>query len=102
MAKTKTEKRPPHKDLFVAAMDCGMVGDVHPKEMIINNISSQQCNEAYTVIKLPTSASSKGTASVHVKIDTGSGGNILPLHLFQQLHLKQTSPDSLPIGLDPI
>ena len=59
-------------------MDCGMVGDVHPKEMIIDNISSQQCNEAYTFIKLPASASSKGTASVHVKIDTGSGGNILP------------------------
>ena len=101
-AKAKTEKRPPHKDLFIAAMDCGMVGDMHPKEMIINNISSQQCNEVYTVIKLPASARSKGTTSVHVKIDTRSGGNILPLHLFQQLHLKQTSPDGLPIGLDPI
>ena len=83
-------------------MDCGMVGDMHAKEMIIDNISSLQCNEAYTVIKLPASASSKGTTSVHVKIDTRSGGNILPLCLFQQLHLKQTSPDGLPIGLDPI
>ena len=101
-AKAKTEKKPPHKDLFVAAMNCGMVGDVHPKEMIIDNISSQQCREAYTVIILPASASSKGTASVCVKIDTGSGGNILPLHLFQQLHPKQTSPDGLPIGLDSV
>ena len=83
-------------------MDCGMVGDVHPKEMIIDNISSKQCNEAYKVIKLPASASSKGTTSVHVKTDIGSGSNILPLHLFQQLHLKQPSPDGLPIGLDPI
>ena len=83
-------------------MDSGTVGDMHPKEMIINNISSQWCNEAYTVIKLPASTSSKGTASVHVKIDTTSGGNILPLCLYQQLHLKQTSPDGLPIGLDPI
>ena len=101
-AKAKTEKRPPHKDLFIAAMDCRTVGDVHPKEMVINNISSQQCSEAYTVIKLPASASSKGTASVCVKIDTRSGGNILPLFLFQQLHLKQTSPDGQPISLDPI
>ena len=100
--KAKTEKRPPHKDLFIAVMDCGMVGDMHPKEMIIDSISSQQCNEAYTVIKLPASTSSKGTTSVCVKIDTGSGGNILPLCLFQQLHLKQTSPDGLPIGLDPV
>ena len=70
--------------------------------MIIDNISSQQCSEVYTVFKLPASTSSKGTASVHVKIDTGSGGNILPLCLFQQLHPKQTSPDGLPIGLDPV
>ena len=101
-AKAKMEQRPPHKDLFIAAVDCGTVGDMHPNEMIIDNISSQQYNEAYTVIKLPASTSSKGTTSVHVKIDTGSGGNILPLHLFQQLHQKQTSPDGLPIGLDPI
>ena len=83
-------------------MNCGMVGDMYPKEMIIDNISSQQCSEAYTFIKLPASDSSKGTASVRVKIDTGSGGNILPLCLFQQLHPKQTSPDGLPIGLDPV
>ena len=102
LPKKKTEKRPLHKDLFIAVMDCGKVGDVHPKEMIIDNISSQQCNEAYTVIKLPVSASHKGTASVHVKIDTRSGGNILLLCLFKQLHLKQTSPDGLPIGLDPV
>ena len=101
-AKVKTEKRPTHKDLFIAAMDCRTVGDMHPEEMIIDNISSQWCNEAYKVIKLPACTSSKGTASVHVKIDTGSGGNILPLHLFQQLHPKQTSPDGLPIGLDPV
>ena len=100
-AKVKTEKRPLHKDLFIAAMDCRTVGDMHPKEMIIENISSQWCNKAYMVIKLPASTSSKDTTSVCVKIDTRSGGNILPLHLFQQLHLKQTSPDGLPIGLDP-
>ena len=101
-AKAKTEKRLPHKDLFIAAMDCRTVGDACPKEMIIESISSQQCNEAYTVIKLPASTSSKGTTSVYVRIDTGSGGNILPLHLFQQLYQKQTSPDGLPIGLDPV
>ena len=100
-AKAKTEKRPPHKDLFIAAMDCGTVGDMHQKEMIIDNISSQWCNEVYTVIKLPASTSSKGTASVHVKIDTGSGGNILPLCLFQQLHPKQTSKMACPLAWTP-
>ena len=79
-------------------MNCGMVGDVHPKKMIIDNISSQQCSEAYTVIKLPASASSKGAASVHVKIDTGSGGNIQPLYLFQQLHPKQPAQMTCPLA----
>ena len=102
LPKPKQRKDLRHKDLFIATIDCRTVGDMHPKEMIIDNISSQKCNEAYTVIKVPASASSKGTASVCVKTDTRSGGNILPLHLFQQLHLKQTSPDGLPIGLDPV
>ena len=101
-AKAKTEKRPPHKDLFIAAMDCRTVGDMQPKGMFIDNISSQLCNKVYTVIKLPASTSSKGTTSVQVKIDTRSGGNILPLCLFQQLHSKQTSPDGLPNSLDPV
>ena len=83
-------------------MDCRTVGDMHPKEMIIDYISSQWRNKAYTVIKLLASARRKGTASVCVKIDTGSGGNILPLCLLQQLHPKQTSQDGLPIGLDPV
>ena len=97
-AKAKTEKKSPHKDLYVAAINCGKVGDVDPKEMIIDNISSQQCSEAYTVIKLPASTSSKGTASVHVKIDTRSGGNILPLRLFQQLHPKKPAQMAYPLA----
>ena len=100
-AKAKTEKRPIHKDLFNAAIDCGTVGDMHPKEMIIDNMSSQQCYEAYTVIKLPASASNKGTALVHVKIDTRSGDNILPLHLFQQLHLNKPAQMACPLAWTP-
>ena len=49
-----------------------MVGDVH----------APQCNEAYTTIQLPATASRKGTASLHVKVDTGAGGKMLPLHVF--------------------
>ena len=102
LPKPKQRKDPYTKTCLLLQWTVEWVGDMHPKEMTINNITSQQCNEAYTVIKLPASMSSKGTTSVHVKIDTRSGGNILPLHLFQQLHPKQTSPDGLPIGLDHV
>ena len=69
-----------------------MVGDVH----------APQCNEAYTTIQLPASASRKGTASLHVKVDTRAGGNVLPLHVFQCLYPDQISPAGLPTGLDHI
>ena len=35
--------------------------------------------EAYTIVHLPTSNYSKTDASVRVKVDTGAGGNVMPL-----------------------
>ena len=69
-----------------------MVGDVH----------APQCNEAYTNIQLPASASRKGTASLPVKVDTRAGGNVLPLHVFRHLYPDQISPAGLPTGLDHV
>ena len=69
-----------------------MVGDVH----------APWCNEAYTTIQLPASASRKGTASLHLKVDTGAGGNMLPLHVFWHLYPDQISPAGLPTGLDHV
>ena len=69
-----------------------MVGDVH----------APQCNEAYTTIQLPASASRKGTASLCIKVDTRAGGNVLPLCVFRHLYPDQISPAGLPTGLDDI
>ena len=60
------------------------------------------CNEAYTVVLLIANARSKGTASLCVKVDTGAGGNVLPLCVFQCLYLNWISPDGLPTGLDHV
>ena len=35
--------------------------------------------EAYTIVHLPTSNNSKTNASVKLKVDTGAGGNVMPL-----------------------
>ena len=69
-----------------------MVGDVH----------APQCNEAYTTIQLPACASRKGTASLRAKVDTGAGGNMLPLHVFRCLYPDHISPAGLPTGLDHV
>ena len=58
------------------------VRHTHPEEIMVRDVCAPQCNKAYTTIQLPASASRKGTASLHVKVDTGAGGNVLPLCVF--------------------
>ena len=78
------------------------VQNTHPEEIMVGDVCAPQCNEAYTTIQLPASASRKGTASLHVKVDTLAGGNALPLHVFRHLYPDQISPAGLPTGLDHV
>ena len=73
---------PPCNELFVNTVNCGTIADTHPEEIVVDNVHAPLCNEAYTVVQLPTSASSKGTASLHIKVNIRAGGNMLPLHIF--------------------
>ena len=78
------------------------VRNTHPEEIMVGDVHAPQCNEAYTTIQLPASTSRKRTASLHVKVDTRAGGNVLPLHVFWHLYPDQISPASLPTGLDHV
>ena len=69
---------------------------------MVRDVCAPQCNEAYTTIQLPASASRKGMASLHIKVNTRAGGNVLPLYVFQCLYPDQISPAGLPIGLDHV
>ena len=54
----------------------------------------------YSCLQVPAE---KGTASLHVKVHTGAGGNVLPLHVcLTCLYPDQISPAGLPTGLDHI
>ena len=97
-----TEEIPTCNELFADTINCGTAGDTHPEETVIDNIHAQRCNEAYTMLKLPASISSKGTTSLCVKVNTAAGGNVLSLHVFQHLHPDQNSPAGLPTGLDHV
>ena len=77
-----TKGAPTHDELFIDATNHSSVRNTHPKEIMVADIWAPQCNEAYTTIQLPASASRKGMASLHVKVDTGAGGNVLPLYVF--------------------
>ena len=69
---------------------------------MVGDVCTPWCNEAYTTIQLPANASRKGTASLHVNVDTRAGGNVLPLCVFQWLYPNQISPAGLPTGLDHV
>ena len=76
--------------------------NTQPKEIMVRDVHAPQCNESYTTMQLPTSASRKGTASLCIKVNTTAGGNVLPLHVFRHLYPDQISPAGLPTGLDHI
>ena len=69
---------------------------------MVGDVCAPQCNKAYTTVQLPASASRRGTASLCVKVDTRTGGNVLPLCVFLCLYPNQISPAGLPTGLDHV
>ena len=102
MVQVNTAEASPCDELFVDTVDCGTVGDSHPEEIVVDNVHVIWGNEAYTMVQLPASTSSKRTGSLGIKVNTGAGGNVLPLHVFQHLYPTQISPTGLPTGLDHV
>ena len=100
IVQVSTKETPPCEELFANTVDCGSAADTHPEEIVIDNIHAPRCNEAYTMVKLPASISSKGTAALHVKVDIRAEGNVLPLHVFPCLQPDWISPAGLPTGLE--
>ena len=101
-ATVDTKEAPTYDELFIDVINYGTVGDTYPEEIVVDDIHAPQCNDAYIMVQLPASASSKGTASLCIKVDTGAGGNVLPLCVFKHLYPNWISPAGLPTGLDHI
>ena len=97
-----SEEAPTYNELFIDMIDYGTIGDAHQEKIVVDEVHASWCNEVYTMVQLPASASRKGTASLHVKVDTGAGGNVLPLCVFKHLYPNWISPAGLPTGLDHI
>ena len=91
-----------YDELLIDVINHGTVGDTQQEKIVVDDIYAPWCNEAYTTAQLPTGASSKGTASLCIKVNTGAAGNVLPLHIFKCLYLNWISPDGLPPGLDHV
>ena len=60
--KVNTEEAPTYHELFIDVVNCGSAGDTHPEEIVVDNICALWCNEVYTMVQLPASASRKGNS----------------------------------------
>ena len=90
-----TKGAPTHDELSINAINHGSIRNTHLEEIVVGDVCTPWCNEAYTTIQLPASASRRGTASLCIKVDTRAGGNVLPLHVFWHLYPNQISPAGL-------
>ena len=82
-------------------LDTDTATDAEPDEIIIGDITTGH-SEAFTNVTLPAPAGDKlHEANINVKVDTGAGGNILPLRLFRQMYPEQIDQQGLPTGLTP-
>ena len=97
-----TKGMPTHHELFTDEINYGTIGNTQPKEIMVGDVCPPWCNEAYTTVQLPASASRKETASLCIKVDTRAGVNVLSLCVFQCLYPNQISPAGLPTGLDHV
>ena len=102
MVQVNTEEVLPCDELFIDAINCGNIGGIHPEKIVVDDVCAPWCNEAYIMVQLPASAISKGAASLHIKVNMGAGGNVLPLYVFKCLYPNQISPAGLPTGLDHV
>ena len=85
--------------LINAKSDLSFTDD--PDGIKVDDIAKPRKTETYTIVHLPTSCEGKIDASVHVKVDTRGGGNVMPLRVFERLYPNQINMKGEPTGLEP-
>ena len=55
-----TKGAPTDDELFINAINYSTVGNTHPEGIMVGDVCTPQCNEAYTTVQLLASASRKG------------------------------------------
>ena len=57
--------------------------------------------EAYATVKMPAEIGPDQQATLRCKVDTGAGGNVMPLRAFSKLFPRCVTTDGTPTGLRP-
>ena len=68
-----------------------------PEKITLADISIDAITEAFATVDMPVA--SKKRASLRCKVDTGAGGNVMPLWAFAKLFPNQLMKTQMPTGL---
>ena len=77
------------------------IGAVDLDQLPIDDMNRAGSSEAYTQVQIPSSIPPANRATIRVKVDTGAGGNVLPLRIFKAIHPKCIDRKGRPTGLTP-
>ena len=69
----------------------------HPEKITLADISIDAMTEAFATVDMPVA--SKKRASLWCKVDTGVGGNVMPLRAFAKLFPNRLMKTGMPTGL---
>ncbi len=80
-------------------MDPEDFNNMHISALYVDAMKDE--HKAFTYIRMLTRANlpNRQLQSVHVKVDTGAGHNVMPLHVFAQLYPDYLNKNGYPIGL---
>ena len=65
----------------------------------VADIKTNMRTEAFTTVKMPADIRPNQLGRVHCKVDTGAGGNVMPLHVFKKLFPSWLDTNGKPTGL---
>ena len=70
-----------------------------PETVEISDVWIDSTTEAFTTVQMPAEIGPSQLATLKWKVDTGAGGNIMPLHAFAKLFPRCINTDGSPRGL---
>ena len=76
-----------------------MRSNADPKTIKLSDVQIDSTTEAFATVLMPAEIGPNKLATLKCKVDTGTGGNVMPLHAFAKLFPRHINTDGSPRGL---
>ena len=72
-----------------------------PNTIHISDVQIDATTEAFATVEMPAEIGPHQCGTLKCKVDTGAGGNVMPLQAFTKLFPRHINSDGLATGLKP-